>query len=62
MNLALRDGTATLGDVRYEGKELLRLFLEQVVCFPKTEYKEKQIRQVVFAVKKMEPKLNALVR
>ncbi|MCI8866142.1 MAG: hypothetical protein HFG60_12905 [Lachnospiraceae bacterium] len=62
VNLALRDGTATLGDVRYEGKELLRLFLEQVVCFPKTEYKEKQIRQVVFAVKKMEPKLNALLR
>ena len=62
VNLALRDGTATLGDVRYEGKELLLLFLKQALCFPQQKYEEKNIRQAVFAVKKMEPKLNALLR
>ena len=43
LNLALRDGTATLGDVRYGGKELLQLYLERVLQLPKEEYKKSEI-------------------
>ena len=62
LNLALRDGTATLGDVRYGGKELLQLYLERVLQLPKEEYKKSEILRLVFAVKKLEPRMNAMLR
>ena len=37
LNLAMRDGTATLGEVRYEGKDLLLRFLDRVLKLPKEE-------------------------
>lgn len=62
VNLALRDGTATLGDVRYGGKELLYRYLERVLKLPVEEYKKEEISQIVFAVKKLEPRLNKMLR
>ena len=62
VNLAMRDGTATPAEVRYEGKELLFLFLERVLRLPKEEYQKQEIGQLVIAVKKLEPKLNRMLR
>ena len=31
VKLVLKEGTATLGDIRYEGKTLLKLFLERAL-------------------------------
>lgn len=57
VKLALKEGTATLNDVRYGGKELLRLFLERVLQFPEQEYGKLGVKQIVFAVPKLGPGL-----
>lgn len=62
LNLSMRDGTATLGEVRYGGKELLYLYLERILKLPEEEYKKGEIGQLVFTVKKLEPKLNHMLR
>lgn len=62
LNLAMRDGTATLGDVRYGGKELLFLFLERVLKLPAKEYQKTNISRVVFTVKRLDPKMNRMLR
>lgn len=54
LKLAAKDGTATLCDVRYEGKTLLRLFLERVLWLAKDEYQETEIRQLVFTVRQVD--------
>lgn len=61
VKLALKDGTATLNGIRHEGKELLRLFLERALEFPEQEYGKLGIRQIVFAVPKLEPRLIELL-
>ncbi len=62
LNLALRDGTATLGGVRYEGKELLFLFLERILKLPAQEYQKGKPEYLVIAVKRLEPRLNRMLR
>lgn len=57
VKLVLKEGTATLKGVCYEAKELLRLFLEQVLALPKKEYGIQEIRQLVVAVPKLETRL-----
>ena len=43
VKLVCKDGTATLGNVRYEARELLALFLERIMRLPEEEYGKKQI-------------------
>ena len=62
LNLALRDGTATLGGVRYGGKELLLLFLERILKLPAREYQKEELGQLVIAVKRLDPKLSRMLR
>ncbi len=57
VKMVLREGTATINEVRYEGKQLLKLFLERVLEFPQQEYGKLGIRQLVVAVEKLEPVL-----
>lgn len=57
VNMVLREGTATLGEVRYEGKELLKLYLERVLQFPEQEYGVMGVKQLVFTVQKLDMKL-----
>lgn len=52
VKLVCKDRTATLGNVRYEAKKLLALFLERIMRLPEEEYGKKQIGQLVFTVKK----------
>lgn len=58
VKLVCKDGTATLGNVRYEARELLALFLERIMRLPEEEYGKKQIGQLVFTVKKMNQRLS----
>lgn len=58
VKLVCKDGTATLGNVRYEAKKLLALFLERIMRLPEEEYGKKQIGQLVFTVKKMNQRLS----
>lgn len=57
VKMVLKEGTATLGDIRYEGRQLLKLFLERVLEFPQQEYGMLGIRQLVVTVEKLEPRL-----
>ena len=57
VKLVLKEGTATLGEVRYEGKELLKLFLEQALELPQQQYGKLDVRQLVFTVRRLEPGL-----
>lgn len=62
LKLALKDGTATLGEIRYEGKALLKLFLERVLALPLEQYGTKQIARMVVTVRQLEPRLIPLLR
>lgn len=57
VNLALKGGTATLGETRYEGKQLLKLFLERVLEFPQQEYGLLGVQQLVITVEKLDMRL-----
>ncbi len=57
LSLAIKDGTATIGPVKYEGQELLKKFLEKVLDLVKAEYPEVPVSQLVISLKNMEMKL-----
>ena len=57
VKMVLKEGTATLGEIRYEGRQMLKLFLERVLQFPEQEYGLLGIRQLVVTVEKLEPRL-----
>lgn len=57
VKLVMKEGTATLGDVRYEAKELMRHFLELAIAYPRKEYGQKEIRQLVISVRRLDLKL-----
>ncbi len=57
VSLALKDGTATLSGVRYGARELLKLFLQRVLELPQQEYGKLAVRQLVFAVRKLDSRL-----
>lgn len=50
LSLARKGGTATIQGVKFTGQELLRHFLEQVLAFPKAEYGQKRIAQLVITL------------
>ncbi len=57
LSLALKDGTSTIAQVKYDGATLLRKYLEKVLDMVRTEYPDIPVAQVVFALKNMEMKL-----
>lgn len=57
VKLVLKEGTATLGDVRYTGKDLLKLFLERAIELPQQQYGKLGVRQLVFTVSRPDPLL-----
>ena len=62
VKLARKDGTATLCEIRYTARELLKLFLEHVLKLPAKEYGEKPILQLVIAVPRLEAELIRLLK
>ncbi len=57
VKLVLKEGTATLGEVRYEGRTLLKLFLERALELPQQQYGKLAVRQLVITVRRLEPRL-----
>ncbi|MGL5435265.1 MAG: DUF5716 family protein [Lachnospiraceae bacterium] len=57
LKLLLKDGTATLGEIRYTGLELLELYIKKVLEMPEQEFGTMHIKQLVFTVRKLSPKL-----
>ena len=50
VKLVTKDGTATIGGIRYTGTQLLTRFLIQAVALAKDEYNTDKIKQLVFSV------------
>ena len=57
LSLALKDGTSTIAQVKYDGATLLRKYLEKILDMVRKEYPGVPVAQVVFALKNMEIKL-----
>lgn len=57
VKLVRKEGTATLSDIKYEAIELMEKFLEKVLELPEQEYGSLNIRQMVFTVRKADPRL-----
>lgn len=57
LSLALKDGTSTIAQIKYDGTALLRKFLEKVLDMVREEYPGVPVSQVVIALKNMEMKL-----
>lgn len=62
VKLVTKDGTATIGGIRYTGAQLLTRFLIQAVALAKDEYNTDKIKQLVFSVPRIETRLLACLR
>jgi len=57
LSLAIKDGTATISSIKYEGADLLKRFLKKVLDMVRAEYPDTPVAKVVIALKTMEMKL-----
>lgn len=57
VKLVTKDGTSTIGGIRYGGAQLMVQFLIQVLTLAKEEYGTAAISQLVFSVPKIEARL-----
>ncbi len=57
LSLALKDGTSTIAQVKYDGATLLRKYMEKIFDMVRAEYPGVPVSQVVIALKNMEMKL-----
>lgn len=57
LSLAAKDGTSTISEVRYGGRELLSKFLRKVLELVLKEYEEPVIGELVISLKNLEMKL-----
>lgn len=61
VKLVLKEGAATLGQSRYEAKELLKLFLERVLALAKESYGTEEILRLVFSVRNLDVRLTQVL-
>lgn len=57
VKLVMRGGTATLGGVKYEGSDLLKIFLKKLVGLAAEEFFCEEVKQLVITLKKVETTL-----
>jgi len=62
VKLVQKNGTSTIGGIKYKGEQLLNQFLMQIVAMAKEEYQTEQIKQLVFSVPQIEIKLLECLR
>ncbi len=62
VKLVRKDGTATLGGIKYEAKELLQHFLELVLRLPQKEYGQTEVRALAVAVRRLDMKVIQVLR
>lgn len=57
LSLALKDGTSTISQIKYEGTALLRKYMEKVLDLVLGEYPDVPVSQVVISLKNMDMRL-----
>lgn len=57
LSLAVKDGTATISSVKYQGAELLRMYMERILAMIRAEYPGVPVAQLVISLENMEMKL-----
>ena len=57
LSLAAKEGTSTIGGVKYGGMELLQRFLGSILAMVRAEYGGQKIDELVISLKNMEMKL-----
>lgn len=57
VKMAGRDGTQTIGEVKYTGGRLLNLFIQKMLEYPMKEYQTRQIAQLVVSLHRVDAKL-----
>lgn len=57
IKMVRKKGTATLGGIKYEGLELLTLFLEKILKFPMEEFFSEEVKQLVITMQKVDVRL-----
>lgn len=57
LKLVRKNGTATLGEKKYEAKELLIRFLDKVIALPKEKYWQDEVKSLVIAVRRLDSRI-----
>lgn len=57
IKMVRKEGTATLGGTKYEGLELLKLFLKNILKLPMEEFFCEEVKQLIITMQKVEGKL-----
>ena len=57
LSLAVKDGTATISTAKYQGAELLRMYMERILAMIRAEYPGVPVAQLVISLENMEMKL-----
>lgn len=57
LKMVMKDGTATLEGVRYEGMDLLKIYLKKILEIPKEEFFCDEVKELVITLSKTEVKL-----
>ena len=57
LKMVRKDGTSTIGGIRYTGRELLNLFVQKMLEYPKREFGEERVAQLVISLQKVDAKM-----
>ena len=57
IQMVKKDGTATLGGIKYEGLELLKIYLKMILKLPMQEFFSEEVKQLVVTMQKVDAKL-----
>lgn len=57
LKMVRKDGTSTIGGIRYTGRELLNLFVMKMLEYPKKEFGQEQVAQLVVSLQKVDAKM-----
>ncbi|WP_349947848.1 DUF5716 family protein [Lacrimispora sp. BS-2] len=57
IKMVRKEGTATLGGIKYEGLDLLKMFLKKILKLPMEEFFCDEVKQLVITLQKVDAKL-----
>lgn len=57
IKMVIKEGTATLGGIKYEGLELLKIYLKHILKLPREEFFCDEVKELVFTMEKVNGKL-----
>ena len=57
IKMVMKDGTATLGGVKYEGTTLLKIYLKKILALAREEFFSDEVKELVITLEKVEVKL-----